>query len=442
MSALSDLFGSAAPASSLLNLTPTKPLPTPSTKVAPTNPAIAAPKVFSKEDYPERKRKSEKEKKEKGEKYVDEDNGGVRVKGGKKRMRDAANKAEAGSKVDGKDARDAAEAAAAEEEDPATATTTGESKAATSSKANDDERTLFVSNLPPTTTSAQLKKIFKAHGAVSSARIRATPQSETGYKLPPGQEGNAALQKKVNAIKVDKKEKVVSVVGYVVFEQASSVEAAVAQEEPTVYESRTLVLDRVGKFAAKNDAANSVFVGNLPFLADEETLKTFINKGLGEDTEVVRVRIVRDKDTRKCIGIGYLLMADRQGVAAVLDKGGEGFGTYMKKVLRLEVCGSRTKNRKGDKNPNAKVPGYMGRVVTGSGRRVLGNLKKKGVLKPNVKHPPKKPKSRPATAAPTKQGGAKVSKRAANEKKTNDRVRKIEKRIQKGMGAQKKSKKE
>ena len=181
-----------------------------------------------------------------------------------------------------------------------------------------------------------------------------------------------------------------------------------------------------------------MFVGNLPFLSDEETLKKHFEEGLEGEHKVTRVRIVRDKDTRKCIGIGYLLMEDKQGVAAVLSKGGEGFNSYMKKTLRVDVCGARTKGRKGGALAGGKVPEWMGRTVHGAGRRVLSTGKKKGVIKSDAKFPPKKKAKKVESAAP--KVSAKVSKRAASEKKTNDRVRKIEGRIKKGMGAQKTSK--
>ena len=70
--------------------------------------------------------------------------------------------------------------------------------------------------LPMATTASVLKSLLRPLAPVASCRVRALPQGgEDGFKLPPGQEGNDGLQKKVQAIKgkVTSKD-ATSVVGY------------------------------------------------------------------------------------------------------------------------------------------------------------------------------------------------------------------------------------
>jgi len=239
---LKSLFGSPSTApSSLLTASPTKPIPKATAIAIPTS--LGAPKVYSREDYPTTKRKSEKDKSAKGERYIED--GKQMVKGGKKRARKAAEAQDAAEGiVTEKDAEEDAETTATAE--ATTATTTTKQTAA------HDSVTLFVSNLPGATDAKGLKKLFKQFGPIETTRIRATPQAAEGYKLPPGQEGNLSLQKKVNAIRTSDKEKtVVSVVGFVVFDKEEGVIKAVkeCEETPIVVGGRTLKVDRVGEFA-------------------------------------------------------------------------------------------------------------------------------------------------------------------------------------------------
>lgn len=91
---------------------------------------------------------------------------------------------------------------------------------------------------------------------------------------------------------------------------------------------RHIVVDTVGKKDAKDMNARSVFVGNLSFDMDEEELRKFFEEGMktmrsttskeNKEEMVERVRIIREKDTRKGKGFGYVIL--KVGDDAVRDR--------------------------------------------------------------------------------------------------------------------------
>lgn len=57
------------------------------------------------------------------------------------------------------------------------------------------------------------------------------------------------------------------------------------------------------------DYETTAFVGNMPLDIKEEELRAHFETA----GEIVNVRVVRDKTTRKGIGIGYVRFANKQG---------------------------------------------------------------------------------------------------------------------------------
>lgn len=342
-----------------------------------------------------------------------------------------------------------------------------------------DERTVFVGNLPLHYTRRALQKLFADCGRMESTRIRSV--AAAGVKLPPSQKGNQNLVKKVcsNTGQLDASAKH-SVLGYVVFCDQESVAAALLKNHLAVPDEssdnnnnnaaggkmknhktaavRHIRVDRVSE--PVKDPSRSVFVGNLPYAADEESLaKHFAeivnlsssagnkNNSSAASTESVieGVRIVRDKDTQLCKGFGYILFKDSSMAALALAKcssqGGESSNNnnkkYMQKVLRVQVCGKRTKNQKGAttkpkavsrrKAELADSVGALKRVLT---RQLVAAPRKRAERKKSSKPGPK------ASGGGNKSSAKKanVSKRAASEAKTGKRIKKIEKRLTKGMG--------
>ena len=246
----------------------------------------------------------------------------------------------------------------------------------------DDDRTVFVGNLPVGTTRKDLQRYFRECGKIRSTRIRSVATDlEKAVKLPPHQAGN---QKLVQQILVNQRQVVAdakaSVQGYVVFDDTEAVENALALnnkpipvkskgedgEVESLASTRRMRVDRVNK---EYDARRSVFVGNLPYQADEESLRANFVEACPdwEDEDIEGVRIVRDKETHKCKGFGYLLMKDVSMVATALRSMD---GTdYMGRPLRVRVCGKRFKTRGSDPAAAAPKPKKEKPVVTNGYQR-------------------------------------------------------------------------
>lgn len=304
----------------------------------------------------------------------------------------------------------------------------------------DDEdaeaRTIFVGNLPlQGTTRKSLAALFKDCGAVESTRIRSVPVK--GIKLPPQRAGDQNLVKKVcvntNQIDYDNSPKE-TVQGYVVFKQEESVSKALELNNTLMVGGRRIRVDRA---SPSIEPARSVFCGNLPYGADEGTLQEHFIKGCDfKDGDVEGVRIVRDKETYLCKGFGYVLLKDKSMVPTALKLHES---MYMNKSIRVLVCGKRFKNKKGNdgrtpiKIVATEITGTVRapdeKISTGALRRVLAKQSKEAAKLNKRKRGEKK-----KTTAVKKGGPVGVSKRAALDKKVEQRVKKIQKRISKGMG--------
>ena len=289
----------------------------------------------------------------------------------------------------------------------------------------EEDRTIFVGNLPPSISRKALASIFKECGKVSSSRLRSI--AVAGVKLPPNQVGNQNLMRKVcaNTGKFLEEAKKKPAQGYVVFDSLDSVEAALKLNN-TSYEGYTL---RVDHASPTIDSNHSVFVGNLPYGANEETLRSHFLSELNADGEdiVKGVRIIRDKETQQCKGFGYVTFSDASYVPQALELQNS---TYMKREIRVMISGKRFKGKKGDE-PKRKFEGQRATTLgTGKKKRKLsdGPSSSAGTMK--------RRKSRSEKNPAVKSG---LSKRAATEQKVNKRVKKLEKRAVKGMGKKKKN---
>lgn len=229
-----------------------------------------------------------------------------------------------------------------------------------------------------------------------------------------------------------------TVQGYVVFEKVESVEEALKKNNQDVPNNKGLKL-RVDRSKPTLDSSRSVFIGNLPYKASEMSLRTHFCNGCGWDDNdgiVEGVRIVRDKETLQCKGFGYVLLKDKSYVPQALEMHES---KYMKREIRVLVCGKRFKNRQGAPKEGSIV------TLSGAQRRLTGKTtldkSKKSPKKTKDLITTKKDKKKRGTKKKTpvkKSGNAGISKRAATEKKLDKRAKKIQKRIQKGMGKTKK----
>ena len=249
--------------------------------------------------------------------------------------------------------------------------------------------------------------------------------------------------------------------GYVVFANVESVEKALVMNN-TEYESHTIRVDRAEPTV---EPSRSVFVGNLPYGADEETLRDHFSNVLsdgedlneGEGCAIAGVRIIRDKETQKCKGFGYVTLRDATLVGNALRAHGT---TYMKKEIRVMVCGKRFKGNRGGGDVAAAGGDRSGRRSF-EGRRATAPGG--GPSSSPTRNRSSKRKSDDigvgggAPSSTTNVGAAKrrrarsekkttptsgarpsgVSKRAAAAQKVNKRVKKLTNRVAKGMGKKK-----
>ncbi|KAL7528504.1 hypothetical protein ACHAXR_002483 [Thalassiosira sp. AJA248-18] len=314
----------------------------------------------------------------------------------------------------------------------------------------EEGRTVFVGNLPPDISRRALAGIFKPCGKVDSARLRS--MAVTGVKLPPEQAGNQNMMRKVCAntgkILADTPKK--SAQGYVVFESVESIEKAL-QLNNTTYQSHTIRVDHANPTI---EPSRSVFVGNLPYHADEEKLREhfLVQLSEGEDLNeregcaVSGVRIIRDKETQKCKGFGYVMLRDATLVPLALQLHET---TFMKRELRVMVCGKRFKGNRGDddhsKGDKSGRRSFEGRRATGDSSMTRSQSSKRkseegaASSSSSAGNGGGKVKRRRARSEKWSAPGAKsgMSKRAVTEKKVNKRVKKLQQRAVKGMGKKK-----
>jgi nucleolar protein 12 len=301
-----------------------------------------------------------------------------------------------------------------------------------------EERTIFVGNLPlATTTRRSLANLFKDCGRIESTRIRSVPVK--GIKIPADRKGDQNLVKKVCANTKQYDETLTStVLGYVVFQTKESVAKALEKNNTTVDK----ILLKVDTAAPTVDPSRSVFCGNLPYSTDEASLKEHFVKGCSlTPSDVLSARIVRDKETFQCKGFGYVLFKEKDMVSAALKLHNS---MYKKKQVRVMVCGKRFKKKKVPTRTINKTTTTAKqapeKLSAGALRRILAKQQTEAETINKRKRGDKKQQA-PAVAGKTKKalpkGSAGMSRRAVAEKKVDKRVKKIQRRISKGMGKKK-----
>eukprot|EP00984_Skeletonema_dohrnii_P006435 scaffold2300_cov116-Skeletonema_dohrnii-CCMP3373.AAC.3 len=317
-----------------------------------------------------------------------------------------------------------------------------ESSADKEKRQEEEKRTIFVGNLPADITRRALAGIFKPCGEVASSRLRSV--AVAGVKLPPEQAGNQKLMRQVCAntgkLLADAPKKCAQ--GYVVFKSIESVEKALKLNN-TTYQSHTL---RVDNASPTIEPGHSVFVGNLPYGADEETLREHFEDKLSEgdfneaDGEAISgVRIIRDNETQKCKGFGYVILRDATLVPLALQLHET---KYMKRELRVMVCGKRFKGKRGSDNKanlTGKPRSFEGQRATSDTTKSSTRKRKAEGATSSSSGSGKVMKRRARSDKKAAPGGKPgMSKRAASEQKVNKRVKKLQNRAVKGMGKKKK----
>jgi nucleolar protein 12 len=226
-------------------------------------------------------------------------------------------------------------------------------------------RTLFVGNVPLagaanlSKLSAAVKRAFAVYGAVESVRLRSVPVKSS----PVPSDADFRVMRRVSAFhnNVDT-EASGSCNAYVVYAEAAGVAAALVahKAQPLEMHGHHLRCDTAGAGRATRDKVerdkslfdrrSSVFVGNLPFAAGEESLRElFESKGLA----VANVRIVRDRATNQGKGFGYVLFAGAESVPQALKVNGE---TFLKREIRVTHCEMSARDKVAKNPQQQQVP--------------------------------------------------------------------------------------
>jgi len=168
-------------------------------------------------------------------------------------------------------------------------------------------RTAFVGNIPIDVRRAAILKHFSQFGSVETVRIRSAASA------------NLKMQQRAAVITgtIDREVRD-SVNAYIVFTEVESVRKAIAEANGSFTFGRHLRVDDAtpsGRPATEHQHKRSVFLGNLPFDCQEETLWLHFG-GCGT---IKYVRLVRDHFTQQGKGFGYVCFADKSAVESALE---------------------------------------------------------------------------------------------------------------------------
>ncbi|KAG7381247.1 hypothetical protein PHYBOEH_011112 [Phytophthora boehmeriae] len=254
------------------------------------------------------------------------------------------------------------------------------------SDAEKDRRTVFVGNVSLDATAKDLKRHFSVCGEVESARLRFLPIAGCAVD----QAGNQKLMMKVCANKKILTAGKDNCNAYVTFVEESSVEAALKLTGTTLLQRKI----RVDYSEPVVDPRRSVFIGNVPFTCTDEAMELFFAKRLKTEEEpepIENVRLVRDRESGLGKGFGYILLKTPALVAKTLTLKNIKMGT---RELRVQVCGKRFKNRRGEESEKEKFEGI--RASAGANARIL--MKRKAGADAEARAPTKKMKRTVAAA--------------------------------------------
>lgn len=215
-------------------------------------------------------------------------------------------------------------------------------------------RTVFVGNVSLDATQKDVKKHFAKCGKVASVRLRYLPIAGCAVD----EAGNQKLMMKVCA-----NQKILTTAkdncnAYVMFADESSVNAALKLNGTTLAHKRI----RVDHAEPVIDARRSVFIGNVPFKCTDEQIVQFFLKRLKTDEEpepIENVRLIRDRVSGLGKGFGYLLLKTPALVAKTLTLRNL---KMENRELRVQVCGKRFKNLRGEETVKEKFAGSYASV--------------------------------------------------------------------------------
>ncbi|KAJ8392459.1 hypothetical protein AAFF_G00075840 [Aldrovandia affinis] len=220
-----------------------------------------------------------------------------------------------------------------------------------------NKRTVFVGNLPVSCTKKTLQILFREHGSIESIRFRSVTRED------------ASLSRKVAAIQRKVHPKRQSINAYVVFKADEAAEKALQRNGAEIEKGFHIRVDRASK-STTHDHKRSIFVGNLPYDINELPLREHFE----ECGSVEAVRLVRDKASGMGKGFGYVLFesADAVQLALKLDSSQlEGRKIRVKRSVKKEKQ-KKVAPGKGPKAGPAKAPGKGGAAAAKASGKATG----------------------------------------------------------------------
>ena len=165
-----------------------------------------------------------------------------------------------------------------------------------------NERTVFVGNLPSSTSKQELKRHFADCGSIESVRVRSFKKHEHKRRT---NSRDATYKSELNPG---------SIFGYVQFESNDSIESAVGKSGSTLGGN----IIRVDSCTSTGtlDPSRTAFLGNVPRTATENAVYTlFQEEGIGK---ISTIRLVRDSYSGECRGFGFIMFEDSQTLKSAL----------------------------------------------------------------------------------------------------------------------------
>ena len=160
------------------------------------------------------------------------------------------------------------------------------------------ERTIFIGNIPSCCCRKSIKKLLKGHGSIESIRLRS-------IKVAAGERPSQVAKRTQKQLQEGS-----SFNAYVVFSSVDEAENCLSLNG-TLIHGRHLRVDRVDKkVGSPGEHQRSVFIGNLPFTADEEKMREIFSSC----GDIEAVRIVRDSKSGVGKGFGFVKFVDKAGV--------------------------------------------------------------------------------------------------------------------------------
>jgi RNA recognition motif-containing protein len=217
-----------------------------------------------------------------------------------------------------------------------------------------NERTVFVGGVPMAEEGRlinpkTIKAFFRDCGEVESVRLRSLPVE------------NPVLPKKAAIAmgKINGKRETCN--AYVVFKSKDSMAAALRKDGASFGdEGHRIRVDEAkppGEGGKSHNVRLSIFVGNVPFNAEEEALRNHFSKC----GEITKVRLVRDSKTLVGKGFGYVTFTDCDAVSDAMALNGS---KLLKRELRVTRC---------SKKPSPAQLGGTGGPAGKKGAKKVGN---------------------------------------------------------------------